>query len=232
MIEYICLVTGNYEVKIVIFIMADFLDEKESVSEPSEHQEIVENDAKPDSEVLSSPLSLVDFSNPIIVEYCLHCSMPNEYCQYGPQFKDKCLPYMQANMSEEELARALGQVSLAGGIQEVGPKKSRIVKKDAEVFETKIVIARIQRQKKKFVTSVLGLDTVASLKGKLDDAAKFFKKKFSCGASVGETPSGALEVVIQGDVSLELPDKLMSEYKVSPSNIWFLEAKDQLRCYA
>ena len=158
--------------------------------------------------------------------------MPSEYCQYGPKFKELCLPHMQSIFTEEALARALGQASLEGGVKDVGPKKSRIVSKVAEVLETKIIIARIQRQKKKFVTSVLGLDTVPTLRGKLDEAAKFFKKKFSCGASVSETPSGALEVVIQGDVSLELPERIMQEYKgVTGSMIFFQEGPSSLRCY-
>jgi density-regulated protein len=180
----------------------------------------------------SSPCDvvLIDYASPVSLTYCPHCSMPSEYCQYGPQFKDKCLPHMQSSMTEEALARALGQASLEGGIVDVGPKKSRVTAKEAAVLETKIVIARIQRQKKKFDTSVLGLETVPGLK--LEDAAKFFKKKFSCGASVGKTASGAPEVTIQGDVSLELPDRLMAEYKVAPTTIFFLEGKGELRSFA
>lgn len=54
-----------------------------------------------------------------------------------------------------------------------GPKKAK------EVLETKIVIARIQRQKRKYVTAVAGLDTVPDLK--IKDAARVFGKKFSSG---------------------------------------------------
>lgn len=49
------------------------------------------------------------------------------------------------------------------------------------MLETKIVIARIQRQKRKFVTAVAGLDTVPDLK--IKDAARVFGKKFSSGIS-------------------------------------------------
>lgn len=80
-------------------------------------------------------------------------------------------------------------------------------------MQTKIVITRIQRQKKKFVTSVVGLETIPDLKVK--DAAKVFGRKFSSGASVGETATGAKEVTIQGDVSFDVPPLLVSEYKVS-----------------
>lgn len=182
------------------------------------------------SQAPASDVILVDYASPKVVSYCPHCSMPTEYCQYGPQFKDRCLPHMQSTLTEEQLARALGQASLEGGIVDVGPKKSRVTTKEAAILETKIVIARIQRQKKKFDTSVLGLETVPGIK--LEDVAKFFKKKFSCGASVGKTAAGAPEVTIQGDVSLELPDRLMQEYKVAPSTIFFLEGKGELRSFA
>ena len=55
------------------------------------------------------------------------------------------------------------------------------------------------------------------------DAAKLFGKKFSSGASVGESPSGQKEVTIQGDVTFDLPPLLMKEFKVPPSCIYFLE---------
>lgn len=50
---------------------------------------------------------------------------------------------------------------------------------------------------------------------KIKDVARAFGKKFSCGTSVGETPTGLKEVVIQGDVIFQLPDILKKEYKVS-----------------
>ena len=60
--------------------------------------------------------------------------------------------------------------------------------------EMRVVIAKIQRQKRKFVTAVAGLETVPGLK--IKDAAKLFGKKFSSGASVQESASGAKEVHI------------------------------------
>jgi len=70
------------------------------------------------------------------------------------------------------------------------------------------------------VTVVTGLETVPELK--IKDAAKLFGKKFSSGASIGETPTGAKEVVIQGDVLFSLPPLLVSEYKVCCLFIIFL----------
>jgi translation initiation factor 1 (eIF-1/SUI1) len=103
--------------------------------------------------------------------------------------------------------------------QEAGKKKEKkkgggaAPLKKAAVFDTKVVMTRVQRQKKKFVTVVAGLETVPDLK--IKDAAKIFGKKFSSGCSVNESQTGAKEVVIQGDVIFDLPNILINEFKVS-----------------
>jgi density-regulated protein len=88
-------------------------------------------------------------------------------------------------------------------------------------MDTRIVITRVQRQKRKFVTVIAGLETVPDLRVK--DAAKIFGKKFSSGASVNEAANGSKEVVIQGDMTLQIPEVLISEFHISPSTIYFLE---------
>jgi len=75
------------------------------------------------------------------------------------------------------------------------------------------VISRAQRQKKKYITTITGLDTVPDLK--IKDVSKACGKKFSSGASVGDTVTGGKEIVIQGDVYFEVPSLLISEFKVS-----------------
>jgi density-regulated protein len=99
----------------------------------------------------------------------------------------------------------------------------------AAVIETRIIISKIQRQKKKYVTSVVGLDTIPDVK--IKDVAKLFGKKFSSGASVGETATGAKEVTIQGDVSFDVPPLLITEYKVDPTSIFYSD-DGSLRPYA
>jgi density-regulated protein len=79
-------------------------------------------------------------------------------------------------------------------------------------LETKVVITKVQRQKRKYVTVVAGLETVPNLK--IKDASKAFGKKFSSGASINEGPTGVKEVVIQGDVMLDLPPLLVSQFNV------------------
>ena len=52
---------------------------------------------------------------PLVVRYCPICSLPPEYCEYGPCF-DKCLPWVTENMpevlSEAVLAKMVGKISM------------------------------------------------------------------------------------------------------------------------
>jgi hypothetical protein len=65
----------------------------------------------------SLPLSL---EHAINVQYCPHCSMPPEYCEFGPCFNSKCLPWIQANCpslyTEERLAQLLAAASVAAEV--------------------------------------------------------------------------------------------------------------------
>jgi density-regulated protein len=98
-------------------------------------------------------------------------------------------------------------------------KKKRSAPKLKKVIEleTKVIITKVQRQKRKYVTVVAGLETVPNLK--IKDASKAFGKKFSSGASINESASGVKEVVIQGDVMFDLPPLLVSQF-----NVWTLLA--------
>lgn len=97
-----------------------------------------------------------------------------------------------------------------------GKKKKRggvgVPRKKAAAGEVRVVVSRVQRQKRKFVTVITGLETVAELK--IKDVARACGRKFSSGASVGDTVTGAKEVVIQGDVYFDVPTLLISEFKV------------------
>ncbi len=81
------------------------------------------------------------------------------------------------------------------------------------MLDTKVVISKVQRQKRKYVTVVAGLESVPDLK--IKDAARVFGRNFSSGTSVNESATGQKEVVIQGDVSFEVPQLLINEFKVS-----------------
>ena len=199
-------------------------EEEEGDEENEEEEEEEEPTASAPSASKTIPKSTIeedkvfDVRNPRRVVYCPTCSMPPEFCEYGQTF-DKCLPWIYANcpevLSDKVLATMVGTVSIEDDGD--GKKKKErgggaAAKKSKVLLEPKVIIARIQRQKKKYVTVVVGLDTVQDLK--IKDAAKVFGKKFSSGASVGEGPTGQKEVTIQGDVMFDLPPLLMKEFKV------------------
>lgn len=116
----------------------------------------------------SSSVQMIRTADALEVMYCPHCKLPHEYCSYSVCYMDKCVPYMMDNcpdmLDEETLASLIDGCSVD---DEGGKKKAKkgIGKKTASsgaAAETKVVIARIQRQKRKFVTAVAGLETVPS----------------------------------------------------------------------
>lgn len=144
--------------------------------------------------------------------YCAVCEMPPEYCEYGDNY-DKCVPWIK-----QHCPWYLKQVTSLG---EEKKKKSKrgggvIKKKEISADKQKVVVYTEARSRKKTVTVVEGLETVGI---KLKEAAKLFGRKFASSSSVKEKDTGGTEIVIQGDVILDLPNLLVSEYGISRSKI-------------
>ena len=140
--------------------MADFV-EKEGVE--------VEVEAEVESTEVETALKedcgVSNNMDPMTVVYCPKCTLPPEYCEHGPCF-DECLPWILKNfpqvLSDEMLATMLGEVEVG---EEDKPKKKNKgpkLKKSVELAtgKTQVVIAKVQRQKRKFITAVAGLETV------------------------------------------------------------------------
>ena len=70
----------------------------------------------------------------------------------------------------------------------------------------RVVIRRVERNKRKFVTAVAGLEAFGL---DLKKVARDFGKKFATGSSVTKTPQGGEEITVQGDVSDEIYDLLV-----------------------
>ena len=87
---------------------------------------------------------------------------------------------------------------------------------------SKIQIKRIERNKRKHVTVIAGLE-VHGLENK--KVAKEFGKKFATGSSVTKSPSGVEEITVQGDVSDEVQEWLEEVKQIPESNIEFIEDK-------
>lgn len=216
--------------------MADFVKE--------EHEEDILDEEEDDDEEVEICKEIE--SEPIKVQYCPRCTLPPEFCEYGQLFEE-CLPWILRNcktaLSPDILSKLMEKASLEesgdqDGIDKLEKEQKKSSKKGnagpkkkAALGECIVTISRIQRQKKKFVTSVRGLETVPDLK--IKDAAKIFGKKFSSGASISDLATGGKEITIQGDVSFDLPALLMSDvFKISASSIFFLEGEVMRPCNA
>lgn len=93
----------------------------------------------------------------------------------------------------------------------------------ATIASSKVTIKRVERNKRKFVTAVSGLEAFGLENKKV---AKDLGKKFATGASVTKLPSGGEEIVVQGDVSEEIEEFLLEKYTVIPEdNIVLVEDK-------
>ncbi|KAL7921715.1 translation initiation factor SUI1 [Trichoderma austrokoningii] len=163
------------------------------------------------------------------VIYCGVCTLPPEYCEYGgtvrkcQEWLEKHHPDMYARIwSPEALEAATAALSVdaqkraAKDAQKKAAKAEAAEQKQASKLASSVVtIKRIERNKKKFVTAVIGLEAFGL---DLKKVAKDFGKKFATGSSVTKLPSGGEEIVVQGDVSDELEEFILEKYKDVPED--------------
>ncbi|KIP06149.1 hypothetical protein PHLGIDRAFT_119198 [Phlebiopsis gigantea 11061_1 CR5-6] len=152
---------------------------------------------------------------PVQVLYCEVCSFPLEYCEFGSSLT-KCKEWLQEEdidlfnryYSEEALQTKLGTLSLEAQTKlekDTAKKEAKAAAKADAALKKKmasqVTIKRIERNKRKHVTSVHGLEAFGV---DLKKAAKQFAQKFATGASVTKNNQGQDEIVVQGDVSGEI----------------------------
>ncbi|KAJ9081117.1 Translation machinery-associated protein 22 [Entomophthora muscae] len=146
--------------------------------------------------------------------YCRVCTMPPEYCEFGPA-PEKCKKWLFDN--ESEVYDKL--YSDAPSATDDGPTSAET----RAARKARVTIKRIERNKRKFITSISGLEVLGV---DLKKASKLFAGKLACGASVTKNNQGADEIVVQGDVSdflLELIPKTWST--ISEDKIDLVEDK-------
>ncbi|EGS23630.1 translation machinery-associated protein 22-like protein [Thermochaetoides thermophila DSM 1495] len=153
----------------------------------------------------------------------IYCGGLPQYCEYGGTIK-KCQEWLEKNHPElyqriwspEALEAATASLSLE--LQERAAKDAAKKAAKAEAKEQKVAaqraksmvhIKRVERNKRKFVTSVAGLEAFGL---DLKKVAKELGKKFATGSSVTKNPGGGEEIVVQGDVCEELLEFLKEKY--------------------
>jgi translation initiation factor 1 (eIF-1/SUI1) len=158
---------------------------------------------------------------------------------YNKIWSPEALTAATASLSVEAQKRA------AKDAQKKAAKAEAAEKKEADkIAHSMVIIKRIERNKRKYVTSVSGLEAFGlELKKvgcscpwhvcddrrwltKNEQVAKDFGKKFATGSSVTKVPSGGEEIVVQGDVSDEIEEFILEKYKDVPEdNIELIDDK-------
>ncbi|KAF9501016.1 density-regulated protein DRP1 [Pleurotus eryngii] len=159
---------------------------------------------------------------PVQVLYCGVCTYPVEYCEFGSSLT-KCKEWLKEEhpeqfdkyYSEEALQAKIGTLSLEAQTKLEKDTAKAEAKADAKAdaalkkkMSSQITIRRIERNKRKHITAVHGLEAFGI---DLKKAAKQFASKFATGASVTKNAQGLDEVVVQGDVSDEIVDMIEQE---------------------
>lgn len=159
------------------------------------------------------------------VTYCGVCSFPPEYCEFGVSFK-RCKEWLAQNerslfdklYSDEALANATSTLSLEKEEKihkdlekKQAREEAKLEKELQRKLASKVVIKRIERNRRKHIISISGLEVFNIEAKKL---AKTFALKFATGASVTKNAEKKDEILVQGDVSDEAKayiEKLLEE---------------------
>ncbi|EMD40297.1 hypothetical protein CERSUDRAFT_79971 [Gelatoporia subvermispora B] len=156
---------------------------------------------------------------PLQVLYCAVCSFPPEYCEFGSHLT-RCKEWLQKEhtdlydkyYSDEALQAKMGMLSVEAQskLEKDTAKKEAKAEAKAEAtmkkkMASQVTIKRIERNKRKYVTSIHGLE---AFDVDLKKAAKLFAQKFATGASVTKNLQGQEEIVVQGDVSGDIVEMI------------------------
>jgi translation initiation factor 1 (eIF-1/SUI1) len=126
-------------------------------------------------------------NTPVSVVYCSICSLPKDYCKYGPSW-DK---HPEASGSEDQSAAA----KVAAPVVASKPAASGGA----------VIVKIAPRVGRRYLTTISGLEQFDVELGK---ACKVFAKKFACG--VGKGDNGEIE--IQGDVEESIVATITSNW--------------------
>ncbi|KAH0348346.1 density-regulated protein DRP1, partial [Aureobasidium melanogenum] len=172
------------------------------------------------------------------IVYCGVCSLPPEYCEFGGTTK-KCEEWLESKhpelhnklYSEDAVAANLSTLSVDAQKRAEKDAKKKEAKASAlearraeELATSKVIIKRVERNKRKHVTEVSGLEAFGL---DIKKVAKELGKKFATGSSATKMPGGVGEVItIQGDLSEDILEWLCEKYEQIPEdNVELVEDK-------
>lgn len=177
------------------------------------------------------------------IAYCGVCTFPPEYCEFGGTFK-RCREWLQAHQpelyerlySEDALANATSTLSLekeaklSADLEKKQAKEEKKLERELQLkLSTKVTIKRIERNKRKHIISISGLEVFNIDMKKL---AKTFASKFATGATVTKNAEKKEEILVQGDVSDEAKDyieKLLEEQGLTDIKVDQIDEKKKVK---
>jgi len=188
--------------------------------------------------MLSAARSRYDFQlQPLQQHIANHFLRERQYCEYGGTTK-KCSEWLESThpslhaaiYSPSALSQNLSTLSVDAqkrADKDAAKKAAKAAANETKEAEkratSKIIIKRVERNKRKYVTEVSGLEQFGL---DLKKIAKEFGKKFATGSSVTKAPGGGEEITVQGDVSEDIRDWLEDNYEQIPEdNIELVEDK-------
>ncbi|CAM8935631.1 unnamed protein product [Rhodiola kirilowii] len=160
---------------------------------------------------------------PVKVLYCQVCSLPAEYCEFGPDF-EKCKPWLIQNAPQlypdlvkglegkegDQLANQLQSTTISADGSGATPSGTAVKQEEVKRLpggkikkkdKPEVIIEKSIRNRRKCITSVKGLDLFGV---KLSYASKKLRKKFATGASVVKGPTEKEHIDVQGDIAYDV----------------------------
>mmetsp|Transcript_4807 Transcript_4807/g.8454 ORF Transcript_4807/g.8454 Transcript_4807/m.8454 type:complete len:273 (-) Transcript_4807:225-1043(-) len=138
--------------------------------------------------------------------------------KYGSEPEDPYVAQFDSDSDDDDDDSVEGKM---GGLK-VSDKDKKLRRgagaKTVNKVDTRVVIQKILRNKRKAVTIVVGMDTVPDIK--LKDVAKAFSKRFAGSSSVKDMAGGGKEIIIQGDHSEDVATMIIDKFKVSPDCVF------------
>ncbi|CAM8935633.1 unnamed protein product [Rhodiola kirilowii] len=180
---------------------------------------------------------------PVKVLYCQVCSLPAEYCEFGPDF-EKCKPWLIQNAPQlypdlvkglegkegDQLANQLQSTTISADGSGATPSGTAVKQEEVKRLpggkikkkdKPEVIIEKSIRNRRKCITSVKGLELFGV---KLSDASKKLGKKFATGASVVKGPTEKEHIDVQGDIAYDVVEFITDTWPDVPeAAIYFIE---------
>ena len=144
--------------------------------------------------------------------------------KYGPEPEDPFYAASDDDDSDNEVAEQMEALDV-GETKKSSKKNKRrgASAKKVNKVDTRIIVQKISRNRKKAVTHIVGLDTVPGLK--LKEASKAFSKRFAGSSSVKDK-----EIIVQGDHLEDVAEMIVSKFGVNAEHV-FLDLDGEFVCF-